>query len=52
MGDTLSVTFSDIYMKKKMERDAVRSFDPVFYCRYVDNIYNRQSIKRMTFLKL
>ena len=40
MGGPLSVTFSDIYMTK-MERDVVRPFNPIFYRRYVDDIYNR-----------
>ena len=34
MGSPRSVIFSDIYMIK-MERDVVRSFNPIFYGRYV-----------------
>ena len=52
MGGPLLVTFSDIYMTK-MERDVVRPFNPIFYRRYVDDIYNRQKInKKMTLMKL
>ena len=43
MGGLLSVTFSDIYMTK-MERDVARPFNPIFYRRYVDDIYNRQKV--------
>ena len=43
MGGPLSVTLSDIYMTK-MERDVVHSFNPIFYRRYVDDIYNRRKI--------
>ena len=45
MGGPLSVTFSDIYMTK-MERDVVRPFNPIFYRRYVDDIYNRRKINK------
>ena len=45
MGGPLSVTFSDIYMTK-MERDVVHPFNPIFYYRYVDDIYNRQKINK------
>ena len=41
MGWQLSVTFSDIFMIK-MENDAVIPTKPIFYCRYVDDIYNRR----------
>ena len=40
MGRQLSVTFSDIFMIK-MENDIVISTKPIFYRRYVDDIYNR-----------
>ena len=40
MGGPLSVTFSDIFMIK-MENDIVISTKPIFYRRYVDDIYNR-----------
>ena len=40
MGRPLSVTFSDNYLTK-MERDIVRTFNPTFYGRHVDDIYNR-----------
>ena len=39
MGGPLSVTFSDIYMVK-MENDVVIPSKPVFYCRFVDDIYS------------
>ena len=45
IGGPLSVTFSDIYMAK-MERDVVRPFNPIFYRRYVDDIYNRRKINK------
>ena len=45
IGGPLSVTFSDIYMAK-MERDVVRPFNPIFYRRYVDDIYNRRKIDK------
>ena len=41
MGGPLSVTFSDIFMIK-MENDLVIPTRPVFYHRYVDDIYNRR----------
>ena len=37
----LSVTFSKIYMIK-MESEIVLSLKPLFYGRYVDDIYNRR----------
>ena len=37
----LSVTFSDIFMIK-MENDIVIPMKPIFYCRYVDDIYTRR----------
>ena len=45
MGGPLSVTFSDIYMTK-MERDVVHPFNPIFYRRYVDDIYKRQKMNK------
>ena len=41
MGGPLSVTFSDIFMIK-MENDIVIPTKPIFYRRYVDDIYNRR----------
>ena len=38
MGGPLSVTFSDIYMVK-MENNVVIPSKPIFYCRFVDDIY-------------
>ena len=29
-----------------MERDVVSPFNPIFYCRYVGNICNRQKIDK------
>ena len=40
MGGPLSVTFSDIYMVK-MENDVVMPSKPIFYLRFVDDIYSR-----------
>ena len=40
MGGPLSVTFSDIYMVK-MENDVVIPSKPIFYHRFVDDIYSR-----------
>ena len=39
MGGSLSVKLSDIY--GKMEIDVVCPLKPLFYSRYVDDIYNR-----------
>ena len=39
MGGPLSVTFSDIFMIK-MENDTVIPMKPIFYRRYVDDIYS------------
>ena len=41
MGVPLSVTFNDIF-QIKMENDIVIPTNPIFYCRYVDDIYNRR----------
>ena len=30
----------------EMERDAVHAFNPIFYRRYVDDIYNRRKINK------
>ena len=43
MGGPLSVTFSDIYMVK-MENDVVISSKPIFYHRFVDDIYSRRKL--------
>ena len=43
MGGPLSVTFSDIYMVK-MENDVVIPSKPIFYHRFVDDIYSRQKL--------
>ena len=51
MGGPLSVTFSDIYMIK-MESEIVISQKPLFYRRYVDDIYStRKSLSMITCLK-
>ena len=44
IGGPLSVTFSDIYMVK-MENDVVIPSKPIFYCRFVDDIYSRQKLE-------
>ena len=44
-GGPLSVTFSDIYMTK-MERNVVCPFNLIFYCRYLDDIYNRRKTNK------
>ena len=41
MGGPLSVTLSDIHMIR-METDIVVPIRPIFYKRYVDDIYNRR----------
>ena len=41
MGGPLSFTFSDIYMVK-MENDVVIPSKPIFYRRFVDDIYSRR----------
>ena len=43
MGGPLSVTFSDIYMVK-MENDVVIPSKPIFYRRFVDDIYSRRKL--------
>ena len=43
MGRPLSVTFSDIYMVK-MENDVVIPSKPIFYRRFVDDIYSRRKL--------
>ena len=43
MGGPLSVTFSDIYMVK-MENDVVIPSKPIFYHRFVDDIYSRHKL--------
>ena len=43
MGGPLSVTFSDIYMVK-MENDAAMLSKPIFYRRFVDDIYSRRKL--------
>ena len=43
MGGPLSVTFSDIYMVK-IENDVVIPSRPIFYRRFVDNIYSRRKL--------
>ena len=40
MGGPLSVTFSENYMVK-MENDGVILSKPIFYHRFLDNIYSR-----------
>ena len=40
MGGQLSVTFSDIYVVKS-ENDVVISSKPIFYWKFVDDIYSR-----------
>ena len=42
MGHTLSVTLSDCSMNKR-EKDVVIPLKLKFYCRYVDDSYNRRS---------
>ena len=42
MGGTLSVTLSDCVMNK-MEKDVIISLKPKFYCRYVNDTYNRRN---------
>lgn len=41
---TITITFSDIVMEK-MENNIVISTKPTFYCRYVDDVYNRRKKK-------
>ena len=43
IGGPLSVTFSGIYMGK-MVNDVVISSKPIFYQRFVDDIYSRQKL--------
>ena len=44
MGEPLSVTFSDIYIAK-IENDVVIPSKPIFYCRFVDDIYSRRRLR-------
>ena len=50
MGGPLSVTFSDIFMIK-MENDIVIPTKPIFYRRYVNEIYNRRKKNVEDYLK-
>ena len=43
MGGPLSVTFSNSYMVK-MKNNVVIPFKPIFYCRFVDDIYSRRKL--------
>ena len=43
MEEPLSVTFSDIYTAK-MENDVVIPSKPIFYCRFIEDIYSRQKL--------
>ena len=43
VGGPLSVNFSDIYMVK-IENDVVIPSKPIFYRRFVDEIYSRQKL--------
>ena len=43
MGGPLSITFSDMYMVK-MENDVVTPSKPIFYRRFVDDIYSRRKL--------
>ena len=43
MGGPLSFTFSDIYMVK-MENDVVIPSKPIFYHRFVHDIYSRRKL--------
>ena len=43
IGGPLSVTFSDIYMIK-MENDVGIPSKPIFYRRFVDDIYSRRKL--------
>ena len=51
MGGPLSVTFSDIYMVK-MENDVVTPSKPIFYRRFVDDIYSRRKSGDVLFDRL
>ena len=42
MGDNLSGTLSDCFMNKT-EKYVVIPLKPKFYCRYVDDTYNRRN---------
>ena len=44
MGGPLSVALSDICMAK-MENDVVIPYKPIFYCRFVYDIYSRQKLR-------
>ena len=41
MGESLSVTLADIHMIRT-EKDIVTPLQPIFYKRFVDDIYNRR----------
>ena len=43
IGGPLTVTFSKIYMVK-MENDFVIPSKPIFYRRFVDDMYSRQNL--------
>ena len=48
MGGPVSVTFSDIYIGK-MENDVVTPSKPIFYRRFVDDIYSRRKLEDNAF---
>ena len=43
MGGPISVTFGDIYLVN-MENDVAVQSKPIFYWRFVDDIYRRQKL--------
>ena len=50
MGGPMSLVFSDI-CKCKMEKDVVKRLKPIFYKRYVDDMYVKKNVtKQILFL--
>ena len=45
MGESLSVTLADIHMIRT-EKDIVTPLKPIFYKRFVDDIYTRRKKER------
>ena len=48
MGEPVTVTFSDVYIGK-IENDVVTPSKPIFYRRFVDDIYSRRKLEDKAF---
>ena len=50
MGGILSVTIG-LFFEQYGKKDVVIHFRPKFYCRYLDDTYNKKQINQMSYLK-